>query len=118
MERWLTDTDFASRMDNCIPFVGKALMMGLISKRKITEILKCLTGQALYQRLLVLGRQLESYPAGFDDMFKELDAHCHVEYGRDSEYVETHRKWLTVSIHLSLFVKLSQHRTKARCRKY
>jgi hypothetical protein len=118
MERWLTDTDFASRLNNCIAFVGKALMMGLISKPEVLEALKCVPGHALYYRLLVLGRQLESYPAGLDDMFKELDARCHLEFSRGSKRSDVHRKSFAVSINLSLFVKLSQHRTKSRCRKY
>jgi hypothetical protein len=112
MERWLNDADFASRLDNCATFIGEALMTGLISKREITEALKCVTGQALYRSLLVLGHQLESCPEDLDALFKELDAYCnnarHPVSGLvTSESVEEHRKWLTVSIHTSLSVKIS-----------
>jgi hypothetical protein len=104
-------------------FVGKALLVGVVSGYDVAKALTHLTGQALYQRLLSLGHQLESCPEDLDAMYEELDARCnkacHSVSGLvTSESVEEHRKWLTVSMHMSLSVKISQHCTKARCRKY
>jgi hypothetical protein len=110
-ERWLADTDYVSRLDSCIEFVGKALMMGLVSERDITEALRGVTGQTLYQRFLAFGHQLESCPESVDAALKEHDARgnrSYYPYGSPgSEWLEEHRKWLTVSMSCYL-VKLAQ----------